>query len=42
MSSSAYSLCLIRVKEGADIEKIKTDIKENVDSRNILLSRNRN
>ena len=33
MSSSAYSLCLIRVKEGADIEKIKTDIKENVDPR---------
>lgn len=33
MSSSAYSLCLVRVKEGADIEKIKTDIKENVDPR---------
>ncbi len=33
MSSSAYSLCLIRAKEGADIEKIKTDIKENVDPR---------
>ncbi len=33
MTSSAYSLCLIRVKEGADIEKIKTDIKENVDPR---------
>lgn len=31
MSSSAYSLCLVRVKEDADIEKIKTDIKENVD-----------
>lgn len=33
MSSSAYSLCLVRVKEGADIEKIKTEIKENVDPR---------
>lgn len=33
MTSSAYSLCLIRVKEGADIEKIKTEIKENVDPR---------
>ena len=33
MSSSAYSLCLVRVKEGADIEKIKADIKENVDPR---------
>jgi len=33
MSSSAYSLCLVKVKEGADIEKIKTDIKENVDPR---------
>lgn len=31
MSTSAYNLSLIRVKEGADIEKIKTDIKENVD-----------
>ena len=30
MTSSAYSLTLIRVKEGADIEKLKTDIKENV------------
>jgi hypothetical protein len=29
----AYSLCLVRVKEGADIEKIKTDIKKNVDPR---------
>lgn len=29
----AYSLVLVRVKEGADIEKIKTDIKENVDPR---------
>lgn len=33
MTSSAYSLCLVRVKEGADIEKIKADIKENVDPR---------
>lgn len=31
MSPSAYELCLIRVKDGADIEKIKTAIKENVD-----------
>ena len=31
MSTSAYSLCLVRVKEGADIEKIKKDIKDNVD-----------
>ncbi len=28
-----YSLCLVRVKEGADIEQIKKDIKENVDPR---------
>ncbi|MFA5528976.1 MAG: hypothetical protein WC996_10225 [Peptostreptococcales bacterium] len=27
----AFSLCLVRVKEDADIEKIKADIKENVD-----------
>lgn len=27
----AYSLCLVRAGEGADIEKIKADIKENVD-----------
>lgn len=33
MTSSAYSLCLARVKEDADIEKIKKDIKENVDPR---------
>ena len=26
----AYSLVLVRTKEGADIKKIKTDIKENV------------
>jgi hypothetical protein len=31
MSTSAYSLCLVRVKDGADIEKMKTDIKDNVD-----------
>jgi hypothetical protein len=31
MSTSAYSLCLMRVKEGADIEQIKKDIKDNVD-----------
>lgn len=29
MSTSAYALALIRVKEGADIEKTKTEIKEN-------------
>jgi len=28
---SAYLLTLIRVKEGADVEKIKSDIKENAD-----------
>ncbi len=33
MTSSAYSLCLLRVKEGADIEAIKKDIKDNVDPR---------
>lgn len=33
MTSSAYSLCLLRVKEGADIKAIKKDIKENVDPR---------
>jgi hypothetical protein len=27
----AYSLVLVRAKEGADIEKIKTDMKENAD-----------
>jgi hypothetical protein len=31
MMPSAYSLCLVRVKEGADVEKIKAEIKENVD-----------
>ncbi|GAA0719898.1 hypothetical protein GCM10008905_08500 [Clostridium malenominatum] len=30
MRPSSYSLCLVKVKEGADIEKIKKDIKENV------------
>jgi hypothetical protein len=31
MSPSAYSLCLVRVAEDADIEQIKLEIKENVD-----------
>jgi hypothetical protein len=31
MSTSAYSLCLVRVRQGADIEQIKRDIKDNVD-----------
>ena len=31
MSASAYSLCLVRVKEGADIEAIKNEIRENID-----------
>lgn len=31
MSTSAYELDLVRVKEGADIEKLKTEIKDNVD-----------
>ncbi|HHY82114.1 MAG TPA: hypothetical protein GX505_05475 [Clostridiales bacterium] len=31
MMPSAYLLALIRVKEGADIEKIKADIKANAD-----------
>ncbi|MGI6085256.1 MAG: hypothetical protein ACOYIF_07385 [Acetivibrionales bacterium] len=31
MSTSAYELDLVRVKEGADIEKIKAEIKQNVD-----------
>lgn len=30
MSPSAYELDLVRVKEGADIEQIKKDIKDNV------------
>jgi nitrogen regulatory protein PII-like uncharacterized protein len=33
MSTSAYSLCIVKVKEGADVEKIKKDIKEKVDPR---------
>lgn len=33
MSTSAYSLCLIRVKKDADIEKIKKEIQENADPR---------
>jgi hypothetical protein len=31
MSPSAYSLCLIRVKDGTDIEKMKNDIAQGVD-----------
>ncbi len=30
MSSQAYSLCLVRANEGADIDQMMTDIKENV------------
>ena len=33
MSTSAYSLCLIRVEEGTDIETVKTEIRDNVDPR---------
>ncbi len=33
MSSSAHSVVLLRVKEGADIEKIKEEIKTKVDPR---------
>lgn len=33
MSSVAYSLALVKVEEGADIEAIKTAIHENVDAR---------
>ncbi len=33
MSSQAHSIVLFTVEEGADIDKIKTDIKENVDGR---------
>ncbi len=33
ISVHAYELDLVRVKEGADVEKIKTEIKENVDPR---------
>ncbi|NLM78698.1 MAG: hypothetical protein GX173_11540 [Ruminococcaceae bacterium] len=31
MSTSAYSLCLVRVEEGAEIESIMSEIKDNVD-----------
>ncbi|HOL15882.1 MAG TPA: hypothetical protein PLZ49_06780 [Bacillota bacterium] len=30
MMGSPYALCLVRAKEGADIEKLKSEIKENV------------
>lgn len=33
ITTTAYSLCLVKAKEGADIEKIKKDIKENVNPR---------
>ncbi|HBN86100.1 MAG TPA: hypothetical protein DDZ89_19920 [Clostridiales bacterium] len=33
ISAQAYSLCLVRVKEDADIEAMKTSIKENVNPR---------
>lgn len=33
VSSTAHSVILIRTKDGADIEKIKKDIKENIDPR---------
>lgn len=33
MTSSAYELDLVRIKDGDDIERIKADIKENVDPR---------
>ena len=33
MSSVAYSLCLVRVKPGTDVEQLKADIKANVDPR---------
>lgn len=33
MMPSAYELDLVRVKEGADVEEIKKEIKENVDPR---------
>lgn len=33
MMPNAYSLCLLRAKEGADIENIKKEIKENVNPR---------
>ena len=36
MSSVAYSVVLVRMKDGADIEEAKTKIKENVDPRKWL------
>ena len=33
MSSVAYSLCLVRVKPGTDVEQLKANIKANVDPR---------
>ncbi|MFA5629285.1 MAG: hypothetical protein WC958_03415 [Dehalococcoidales bacterium] len=33
ISISAYSLCLVRVKDGTDIAKMKQEIKENADPR---------
>ncbi len=33
MSAQAHSVCLVRAAEGTDIEKLKSDIKENVDPR---------
>ena len=33
MSSIAYSVVLVRMEKGADIEKAKTEIKENIDPR---------
>ena len=33
MGSIAHSICLVKVKEGTDVEKVKTEIKEKVDPR---------
>jgi len=33
VGSIAHSVVLVRVKDGADVEKVKTEIKENVDPR---------
>lgn len=33
ISSIAYSMCLVKVKEGADVEKLKSDILSGVDYR---------
>lgn len=33
MSSIAFSICLMRVEDGTDIESLKTEIKEKVDPR---------